>query len=781
MSGMFRDASSFNQPLISWDVSSVTAMSAMFDGASSFNQPLISWDVSSVTAMNDMFDGASSFNQPLISWDISSVTDMSYMFNGASSFNQPLSSWDVSSVTAMTDMFDGATAFEQNLGKWYINLDDASIRRADIPGIVGTISAQNSALGNHSPTYAIVNGSGDASKFSIASTNMLNMTSADTKPDYTVNVTATGTDVFGSGNNWRALNITVGGFTSALSTDSAPLTNAASIMVTVEFGNAIDASTFAIPDIEVTGGTASGLSPISGGKTFAFTLAPTADGNVTASIPADRVQDNMGSNNTASNTITITFDLTAPVITIAGQQQVVLDVGAVYDDAGATCADGRDGALAVDTSSDVIDTATPGRYSVTYSCTDEAGNRADATRSVIVSPPITVDAGVDQSVNEGSTVTLRGTASHPDGSLLTYEWSVASRGLPGVTLAAGPDLYTATFAAPKVPSDTPYIFRLTVSDGTNSVSDTVVVTVLDVPGGNSPPAVNAGSDQTASEGSTVTLSGTARDSDGGDIITYLWSQASPADPVVAIADPASRSTTFAAPKVSSDTAFVFRLTVSDGQSSAYDAVTVTILDSSQQPNGPPTVDAGPDQAASEGASITLSGSATDPDGDALTYRWSQVPPADPPVILAGTDSRTATFAAPQVSSDTVFTFMLEVSDGTATASDYVRVTVRSGAASANSPPAVDAGSWQAVSEGFTVSLSGSATDPDGDTLTYLWSHIDPPRSGLPAISFSDPTSPSTTFVAPEVARDEVFTIRLTVSDGTATASGVVIITVVGGG
>jgi len=45
MSGMFWGALNFNQPLDSWDVSSVTNMYAMFYFATSFNQPLESWDV----------------------------------------------------------------------------------------------------------------------------------------------------------------------------------------------------------------------------------------------------------------------------------------------------------------------------------------------------------------------------------------------------------------------------------------------------------------------------------------------------------------------------------------------------------------------------------------------------------------------------------------------------------------------------------------------------------------------------------------------------------------
>ena len=110
--------------------------------------------------MNRMFSVASSFNGDISGWNVSAVTNMDKMFLGASAFNGDISSWNVSAVTNMNGMFDGATSFDQNLGNWYVTLDPDTIAGTGIPGVVGTISAQNQPLRDHVPTYVIVDGLG---------------------------------------------------------------------------------------------------------------------------------------------------------------------------------------------------------------------------------------------------------------------------------------------------------------------------------------------------------------------------------------------------------------------------------------------------------------------------------------------------------------------------------------------------------------------------------------------------------------------------------------------
>jgi hypothetical protein len=87
--------------------------------------------------------------------------------------------------------------------------------------------------------------------------------------------------------------------------------------------------------------------------------------------------------------------------------------------------------------------------------------------------------------------------------------------------------------------------------------------------------------------------------------------------------------------------------------------------------------------------------------------------------------------------------------------------------SANSPPVVNAGADQAVSEFDAVSLNGSASDSDGDSLTYSWIQTDGP-----AVTINNGDTATASFTAPDVAPGVTVTLtfELTVDDGTDSAT-----------
>ena len=209
MAQMFRD-SYVMDGLSGWSVSSVEEMSSVFRGAAVFDGNISGWDVSSARDISSMFRGASSFNQDISGWNISSVEDTSYMFQDALLFNQDVSGWDVSSVKDMTSMFDGASLFVQNLGRWYVTVEDTSINGTEVPGIVGSIMAQNTFLDAQNPVYGI--GAGADSAHFVVLEDGLAMISVDgARKQYVANITASGPTVFGDGNNWKTVDVTVQG------------------------------------------------------------------------------------------------------------------------------------------------------------------------------------------------------------------------------------------------------------------------------------------------------------------------------------------------------------------------------------------------------------------------------------------------------------------------------------------------------------------------------------------------------------------------------------------
>ena len=334
--------------------------------------------------------------------------------------------------------------------------------------------------------------------------------------------------------------------------------------------------------------------------------------------------------------ITVVADTEPPTLALLGDASITLPLFQSFTDPGYEVSDVCDTDVTV-TVTGSVDVNSSGSYTLTYTATDAAGNSAVAERSIQVfnSAPM-ADAGADQTIEcvvNLSDVVLDGSASSdPDGTSLTYSWTLA-----GQTTASAQT--AESFTASLAPGT--HTYTLVVSDGEASSSDEVTITII---ADTEPPILSLSGDNPAALNRYETYAEAgydASDACGGAVTVAV-------DGSVDINNPGIYTLTYTASDEAGNTTVVER--------------SVEVI------NAAPVAVAGDDQSIDcviDEATFALDASAsTDADGDALTYSWS----------LGGTEVSTdASFSSSLPAG--VYTYTLSVSDGDDASSDEVMVTL----------------------------------------------------------------------------------------------------------
>ncbi|MBD0401543.1 T9SS type A sorting domain-containing protein [Flammeovirga sp. EKP202] len=330
-----------------------------------------------------------------------------------------------------------------------------------------------------------------------------------------------------------------------------------------------------------------------------------------------------------------------------------------------------------------------------------------------------LNAGNDVTIQAGGSVEL--IASQNSAEEFTYTWSAPE----GISLSATEGITTTATATEALTAVKEYTITLTAQNDKITATDEVKVTVTPEI------KVNAGENQEAKMGTTVTLDGSQTTPADA---TLVWT----APEGITLSDVNSAMPTFTAPNVSEEMTYTFTLTAQYLGNEATSEVNVLVY--------PELVaDAGTSISTFVGEVVTLDASATVPTNAALT--WS----APEGIVLSDVNATMPTFTAPEVSEETTYTFTLSAEYKDMTTTDEVTVTI-----SPNELPVANAGADQVVEIGDVVTLDASASTPE--TVTFEWLAPE-------GITLSDATVSKPTFTAPDVSVETTFTFVVKVSIG----------------
>ncbi|MBL3599332.1 MAG: PKD domain-containing protein, partial [gamma proteobacterium endosymbiont of Lamellibrachia anaximandri] len=365
------------------------------------------------------------------------------------------------------------------------------------------------------------------------------------------------------------------------------------------------------------------------------------------------------------------------------------------------------------------------------------------------------NAGPDQTINEGDTVSFSGSFSDP-GSVDTHtvEWNFGD----GSVTVSGSLTPGHTYADNGV-----YTVTLTVTDKDGGVgTDTLTVTV-----GNVAPVVAVPAGQTITEGDTVTLpDATFNDAGTGDTHTATvdWGDGT-VETATITQGAGGGSVALGSHAYAEDGSYTVTVTVTDDDGAVgSNSLSVTVN------NATPVVEAGPDQNGAPGTIIALAPATfTDAgveDTHTATIDWGDGA-TDAGTVTQGAGSGSVAGSHAYAADGNYTVTVMVIDDDGLFGSDSFQVSLTT----ANVGPTANAGGPYVVNEGQGVTLDGSGSnDPDNgpSPLSYAW---DLDNDG----QYDDASGAQVTLpVQPDNAS---FIVGLEVSDGLLMATDTATVTV----
>ena len=374
-------------------------------------------------------------------------------------------------------------------------------------------------------------------------------------------------------------------------------------------------------------------------------------------------------------------------------------------------------------------------------------------------------------------------ATDPDAGTLSYSISGTDAALFDINAATGAVTFKSSpnYEAPTdAGGNNVYDINVTASDGTNSATQAVAITVTNV---NEAPAITSGASASFAEnGSGTVYTAAATDPDGGSSLTYSISGA---DASLFDINATTGAVTFkASPNYEApgdaggNNVYDVKVTASDGTLSSSKDVAITVTNVNE---APVVTSAAAASFAENGSGTVYTAAANDPDaGSTLTYSISG---ADASLFNINATTGAVTFksspnyeAPGDAGGNNVYDVTVSASDGSLTTSKAVAITVTN----VNEAPTVTSASTASFAEnGSGTVYTAAATDPDaGASLTYSISGADAALFNINATTGAVTFKSSPNYEAPgDAGNNNVYDVNVTASDGSNSATKAVAITV----